>query len=160
MQGYLRRISEQADLFVLGVLSSGDLVNEAAEALAQGYDTPAVRMLAASFDSDDWELRRLLDRALKELGTTLLSKEEAGLSIARSIAEDIVSGGVSPYAGGEKICELVYARLPYTEYFEGLRRYVDEYSDPLNNQSDVSECIAMEAEKLLRTQPDPRGRAR
>lgn len=72
-------------------------VRAAAEALALGLDTPALRVLAGLSErsTDEAEVRRLLDETLAELGVATIDREsvEARLLVLRRFAADWLARG-------------------------------------------------------------------
>jgi hypothetical protein len=85
--------------FVFGWPSAERLPGAAIEALEDGYDTPSLRQLAGAEGRDYESIRKLLLRAMSELGVAMPSLSEAGIWSARRIARDILDGHISPYDG-------------------------------------------------------------
>jgi hypothetical protein len=92
--------------YVAGRMFPEDLPMVAAQALADGADSPALCELAAlSRRSDPREIRELFASALADLGITLPSHEQAGRRDLQRLAEDLVAGRRSPRETA-RICQL------------------------------------------------------
>jgi hypothetical protein len=92
------------DLFVAkwycSKIGPEDMPRFAADALEAGHDGPALRRLAGLLRPTSAEVGDLFQRALGEIGTvTILSKEQALLSLSRSTAVDIIGGKLDPIEG-------------------------------------------------------------
>ncbi len=87
-------------LRILGEASGSSLVEWAGDALAGGWDTPALRILAGlatpanEFEVDDYVRQVLRERELEPIGRPRLMQR-----YARIVAEDIVSDAVDPEVG-------------------------------------------------------------
>jgi hypothetical protein len=84
-----------AESFVLGTLYVETIPSWATDALLAGYDSPSLRQLAGTDVVDHQEIRDLFQDSLRELGVSLPSPSEAGLSKAKEIADEIVRGVVT-----------------------------------------------------------------
>lgn len=74
-----------------------DLPMAAAQALARGLDSPALRELAGlGRRSDAGDIRNLFERTLGELVITLPSPEEVSRRDLHRLAQDLVAGRISP----------------------------------------------------------------
>ena len=89
--------------WVLGLLSSEELPKIATYALDTGMDTPALRQLAGELRPVMADVGPIFNKALGELGSTLPSKPEAGLMVAREHAAEILEGTISPSEGARRI---------------------------------------------------------
>src|SRR5262245_46883751 len=87
---------------VLGDLRSDELPGIAAEALEAGHDVPALRRLAG-LSGDDPRTWSMFEDVLSSLGISNLTPREALMRLAHHVAEQIVSGRVSPYDGARRI---------------------------------------------------------
>jgi hypothetical protein len=96
---------------VLGSLTTDALPEAAAQALAAGLDSPSLRVLAASSTRLEPDLLDNFKKALSELGVSFPSREQAGLLLARNIAERVLAGSIRPYEGAKAIWAL-YASFP------------------------------------------------
>lgn len=82
---------------------AGDLPNIASDALVRGLDSPALRELAGTVGDDFWQVKRLFERALRELGYELPDEQGALWRLARHKASEIVAGCVTPTEGAHWI---------------------------------------------------------
>ena len=81
-----------------------DLPGIATEALCHGFDSPALRMLAASAPSDHPDdLRRLFTKAAQELGIAIPDKVGAARALLPLYLRDIAQAIVSPAQGVRRI---------------------------------------------------------
>lgn len=132
----------------LGLLASDELPAIAARALAADKDSPSLRRLAGTDAGDTDEIRRLFEKCLRELGLAVLSQDEAGLVVAKSIAHEVLSGALKPYDGAKRIWGL-YAKNPN---LHGLRSFVglaSEYEDDPQNRSGYENEIAKACQSLI-----------
>ena len=97
---------DSASELALGLDSADRLPSIAAEALAGGCDSPALRTLAAMSESRAEDLVPMFDQALRDVGLRKPSRREATLHLARKVAEQIVRRELSPYQGSKRIWEL------------------------------------------------------
>jgi hypothetical protein len=127
-----------------GWINPRDLPKIAAEALAQGYDTSALRQLAGLDANSRLDPGQLFRTALQELGRPSLSRVEAGKAIARHFASEIVNGKISPFKG----CNEIYKVQRHCEELEGdLLPFAGYSSEPETGHT--SEAIIREARELL-----------
>ena len=92
--------------YVAGRMLPEDLPMVAAQALADGADSPALCELAAlGRRSDPVEIRELFASALTELGITLPTYEQTGRRDLRRLAKDLVAGRRTPRETA-RICQL------------------------------------------------------
>ena len=105
------RVDEAVARMVLRVEPIDDLPTMATEALCQGFDSPALRMLAASAPTDHpGDLRQLFLKAVQELGMTVPDKFGAARALLSVYLRDIVEARVSPVRGVRRILlDLQYA---------------------------------------------------
>ena len=81
----------------------GDLPSIAADALAEGSDSPHLRRAAGVSEDDPWLARDTFVWAIEELGYCLPPEQEALALLTRRIAEGIVEGSVPPHEGARSI---------------------------------------------------------
>ena len=97
---------------VLSLLPVQELPGLALNAIQAGHDSPSLRQLSGASEHDTEEAHRLFAKALRELGLPVPSVPEAGLTLARDIAREVLSGDIAPYEGAKQIWDHVYTRLP------------------------------------------------
>jgi hypothetical protein len=78
------------------MIGSSDMPKVAWDALEAGLDGPGIRRLAALDSPTYFEVRDVLPRAVQEMGMISLTRNEAALRIARSMAKEILKGGADP----------------------------------------------------------------
>lgn len=135
----------------LGLLYREDLADVAASALADGCDSPSLRMLAGLTPSEADGARPLFERALCELGISVPDKRKAIMRLAREMARDIVSGTTRAYDGAMAIWDLAL-RAP-TENLPELDAFVyaaSEWEDRPEHRAVFEEGIKAAARELLR----------
>ncbi len=127
------RIHEAAARNALQLLPIEDLPNVATQALGEGLDSRALRMLAASGPEDcDEELQRLFTKAAQELGIDIPDKITARILLPLYL-RDIAEARVSPASGVRQILyDLQFAvgyDLDKTHVGEGLgiERLLSDY---------------------------------
>ena len=126
-------LSIASTLSALGWLRSDDLPYVAADAIANGMDSPALRELAGTSASDATEVGiELLTRVMSELALHPASPCAARLAVARQIAAAILDGTVAERVGTRRIyfalgdfgddeCDAVKARwLEFDDAFDRL----------------------------------------
>jgi hypothetical protein len=144
-QGINGDMAIAAALWDLGLLRSDALPFVAADALAAGQDTPALRELAGTSGFDAAEVAApLLEQALHELGVPPAPPCAARLVVARRIAAEIVAGTVSERVGtrsiyvalgdwGDEDCASAKARwLELDDDFDRFQYDVAEHRPDLN----------------------------
>ncbi len=94
---------DRAASLVLGLETADCLPHVAAEALAQGADSPSLRMLAAMDSPRVEEAFPILERALREAGTSVPTPRAAALRLARKTAQKMLQGEISAYEGSRQI---------------------------------------------------------
>jgi hypothetical protein len=141
----LKRI---ADDYTLGRLLAEDLPAIAVRALEEGYDSPTLRQLAGAEGRDSGDLRTLFLKALQELGVQPLSPAEAGLSLARSIADDVLAGSIDPYDGARRIWSEVYTRFPHLVQLRPFVGLASEYEDDAKHREEYRRSIVEECRAL------------
>ncbi len=142
-------LSKMVNNYALGRLLVDDLPPLAVQALEEGYDSPSLRQLAGVNASDPQEVRTLFLKTLDELKLSMPSPRDAGLSLARSIADEVLEGTIVPYEGAKRIWHDVYTRFP--ELVE-LRLFVglaSEDEDDEKHRGTYSSQIIEECKILL-----------
>lgn len=142
-------LSKMVNNYVFGTLLIDDLPALAVQALEDGHDSPSLRQLAGADCSDHQEIRKLFLRTLGELKLALPSPRDAGLSLARSIADEVLKETIVPYEGAKRIWHDVYTRFPELvelKYFVGL---ASEYEDDEKHRDSYSNQIIEECKTLL-----------
>jgi len=145
--------------WVLGKLPSEEVPRLAQDALELGYDGKNTRRIAGLIQPNSAELQPLMAGYLTELGVmTGLSREQAGWSLARLVAEGIVEAWISPYEGARFIWrEIVNELWPNQKHpllvFVG---NASEYEDcnpyggnPEETRRQISQDIIEDARALL-----------
>ncbi|MDP9485201.1 MAG: hypothetical protein M3Q49_05300 [Actinomycetota bacterium] len=92
----------------LGALDPEEMPGIALQALAAGYDGPALLAIARLDNPTTRDLGDPFDRALGEMERSPLPKEEAGLRVARNIARKIASVEMHFYKGAYPIWTKVW----------------------------------------------------
>jgi hypothetical protein len=106
------RLSLAASKRVLGLLLPEDLPLAAMEALEDGCDSPALRILAGLTRSEVDEAGSLFVQSLVEAGLTMPTRRVAALDVAREVARNILSGSTSPRDGSESISRMASQLSP------------------------------------------------
>lgn len=135
----------------LGLLDPAKLPEIAADALGSGHDSPAMRQLAGADGQQSEELRNLFEKSLAELGVPVPTQDEAGLLVARSIAEEVLSGSLSPYEGAKQIWGRIYVRNPHLHALKTFVGLASEYEDDPKNRNAYQEDIIKECRLLVTT---------
>lgn len=95
-----------------GKLPSEEVPRLAQDALEFGYDGKYIRRIAGLESPDSFDLQPLMPGFLAELGvTSKLSQRDAGLALARLVAQAIVDGRVKPYDGARFIWREIEVEL-------------------------------------------------
>ena len=88
---------------VLGLLYAEVVPEIGTRALVEGYDSPALRVVAGLIEAQSDEAIPLFKQALSELTWPLPNQREAVLLLARELAAQVLRGELSPYQGAKKI---------------------------------------------------------
>jgi hypothetical protein len=139
-----------ASKLLLGLISSGDVSGFAADALADGCDSPSLRLLAGSTGIQDDEVRFLLAQALTETDSPALKSHAAVVRLAREISMQLLRGNLSAYDGAKQIWELTL-RVP-EEHFPELDSFVyaaSEWAERPKDRKLFNEGIVAAAKELL-----------
>lgn len=134
---------------------SEDLPGLAADALARGLDSPALRDAAGASPQDVREARDHFVAALDELGFVVPNADEAVWRLVEYRAKQIVDGEITPYDGASWIWRSASLRVEREgdlRIFEGL---ASEWEDDPEHRQGYDEQIVEEARVLL-TRDQPR----
>jgi hypothetical protein len=139
--------------FVVGDLTSDDLVDVATQALVRGIDSPTLRELAGLYPQDRREAGELFRASMAELAVRLPERDEALWAIVRSTARAMLAGDCSPYVGSRRIW-----RLSHDVVEEGdLRIFVglaSEWEDHPGARAELDAEMLVAARELLdRSEP-------
>jgi hypothetical protein len=93
-------------MWVLGLLSAGDLSEAAQRALETGFDTNSLRILAALPKAEYAEAPDLFVRCLHELDLEPLTRADAARKIANAVSKRILSGEETPRAAAEHLWDV------------------------------------------------------
>jgi hypothetical protein len=137
------------DDYVLGQIRADQLPECAANALEEGYDSPALCQLAAASVDNSERLQLLFSEVLEELRIPVPSRTEAALKKARTIAAEILNGQVSHYKGAKQIWNEVYVRYPELSQLRVFVGLASEYEDDTEHRSDYEWKIIEECNSLL-----------
>lgn len=96
-------IQEQINKSVLGTIPVQELQKCAEALVAQGMDSPSLTQLLILDSPYSEDTKVLFEKAVKELGYVIPTKEEAANGLVRGVAESIVKGELSEYEGAMKI---------------------------------------------------------
>lgn len=138
------------DLFVLELLPVEDIREVALHAIESGFDSPSLYHLADSQNTDSETTKRLFCKALNELRISMPSPAEAGLSVARRIAHDIIQNTITPYEGAKRIWRDIYTRFPELVELRGFVGFASEYEDDVKHQDDYACLIVKECKCFLK----------
>jgi hypothetical protein len=89
--------------------------------------------LAGEDGSDGEEAARLFVKSLSELGIEVPSESEAGMSVSKAIAQDVLSGELGPYEGARQIWGKVYIHNPDLKALTVFVGLASEYEDHLED---------------------------
>ncbi|GIJ43735.1 hypothetical protein Val02_06210 [Virgisporangium aliadipatigenens] len=94
-------LGRAADDYILGLVGAEELPLAAAQALARGVDSPALRELAGLGRADVRDATDLFDRAMSELGRPLRAPRAVLWEQARQVAAGLLAGtATTPVAAG------------------------------------------------------------
>ncbi|SCL22384.1 hypothetical protein GA0074692_1384 [Micromonospora pallida] len=136
---------------LLGEVASEKLPLIAAQALADGLDSPSLRELAGLSHEEHREARELLDQVIDELGLPGLPDEDQAIwETVWSYARRIVSGAIPPVDGAHAIA--CYAGgLMYPESLVRFAFLADLWEDGAARRAPLEQDIVREAAVMLRT---------
>ena len=139
----------------LGLIAVSDLPQIGVNALASGFDTPSLCQLAGDSGSDSDESRRLFEKSLSELGIPVPTPDEAGMSVSKSIALEVVSGELGPYEGARRIWSRIYIHNPHLKALTVFVGLASEFEDhPENGDAYLAE-IEKQCRMLVNLPPSP-----
>ncbi|MFI7284714.1 hypothetical protein ACIBOV_31105 [Micromonospora chersina] len=135
---------------LVGDLASEELPMVAAQALAEGLDSPSLRELAGLSRGDYREARELLDQVVHELGLPELPDEEQAVwEVVASYARRVVSGAITPVDGAHAIAAFG-GSLGFPEPLATFAYLADLWEDNAAERAQLEQEIEREAEALLR----------
>lgn len=142
------KISTAQALWKLGHLPAEKLPDVANRALKEGLDGQALRELAGLRNPAWRDAETSFERALREVELPDISRREAGLQIAKSIATEIITGAIEPYDGARKIWGVWEdsGRPDELAVFVGL---ASEYEDDPKRQREYNGDMVSEAKQLI-----------
>jgi hypothetical protein len=132
-----------------------DMPAFAADALEAGYDGPSLRRLAGLIKPTSRDVGRLFQDALSEIGKIKIrSKEQAVLSLSRTVASEIVDGRLDPIEGAGILARYA-GMLGYPAFLAEFLQLSEmpswrEYAPP---QSQIVKDIIEHAQLLLTNVP-------
>jgi hypothetical protein len=135
----------------LGIVDYQQLPSIAADALESGYDSPSIRCLAGSSGLEPSELQRLFLNALSELQLKVPTADEAGLLVAKGIAEAVLAGALRPYDGAKQIWSTIYTRLPELQQLRPLVGFASEFEDDESHREEYARLIFEECKAIVAT---------
>ncbi|MGP3961958.1 hypothetical protein ACTWPT_38825 [Nonomuraea sp. 3N208] len=100
----MEQLEEAAVRLVLEDLLPDELPLLAAEALARGVDSPALRELAGLFSHEVREARDLFYLAMDELGSPIPDMEEARRRMMAMVARWALKGEMSLHSAAHEVC--------------------------------------------------------
>ncbi|WDZ87745.1 hypothetical protein [Micromonospora cathayae] len=132
-----------------GELASEELPMIAAEALAEGLDTPSLRELAGLSAGEYREARELLDRVVAELGLPALPDEDQAVwEMAVLAARRMVAGAVAPVDGAQAIA--AYAgSLGFPEPLATFAFLADLWEDSAADRAGLEHDMVHAAESIV-----------
>lgn len=136
--------------YVLGLLPVDELPTIALDAIQAGYDSPSLRQLAGTGENDTEESHGLFAKAIRELKLPVPTPAEAGLTLARNIASEVLSGAIVPYEGAKRIWDQVYTRLPELKQLRPFVGLASEYEDDIAHRDEYARRIVEKCEILTR----------
>lgn len=142
-------ILSELNHFIIGEYGLDHLPSFAIQAIENGYESLSLYQLAGSRKSDSSSLRILLDRAMQELHIDIPEPNEAALSIARSIARDVINGHVTPYEGAKRIWHDIYVNFSTLDQLRIFVGLASEYEDDEKHRDLYSRDIIDECHKLI-----------
>lgn len=133
----------------LGQQPSEELPRLAAEALARGVDSPSLREAASTPDHEVRDARDRFLAALDELGIEVPTFGKATWPLVRLMAEQIVSGAVTPVEGASWIWRNAYHRIERGGYLRVFVGLASEWEDHPSYRAKYDERIVDESKILL-----------
>jgi hypothetical protein len=124
---------EQIYKSVLGTISAHELQQCAETLAAQGQDSPSLTKLLVLESPYSEDTKILFEKAAKELGYAIPTKEDAAQGLVRGMAKSIVNGEMSEYEGGLKI---------WKEVLEVMEKIPDDLWVFKSEASLIEDCMA------------------
>lgn len=137
-----------ADRFIAGSMPSEDFPCWAAQALAEGLDSPALRELAGLPRTEVREGRDLLRRALGELGAVMPSEDAGPEELVIYWASRMAAGTVGAVDGTNWILRHAGA-LGWPMWLNRLHGLASEWDDWPNGRVEIEANMLSEASVLL-----------
>jgi hypothetical protein len=133
-----------------GDLASEELPMVAAQALAEGLDSPSLRELAGLSRGEYREARALLDQVVDELGLSGLPDEnQAVWEVMVSYARRLLSGVIAPVDGAHAIAAFG-GSLGFPEPLATFALLTDLWEDNAAERAQLERDMVREAEAMLR----------
>ena len=143
-------IKEAILAYALGGLFPDALPKVGLDALEAGYDSPSLRQLAVCGRADPSEtVQDLFRRSVNELGLVIPTPPEAGLAMAKIIAQEVLAGRCEPYDGARRIWGL-WSRFPELEQLTAFVGLASEYEDDEVHRDGYVRDIIEECRRLSR----------
>lgn len=126
----------------------------AAQALAEGLDSPSLRELAGLSRGEYREARELLDQVVDELGLPKLPDDDQAVwEVVRSYARCIVSGATAPVDGAHAIAWHA-GSLGFPEPLATFAFLADLWEDNSAERAQLERDMVREAEAVLHDMGD------
>lgn len=130
--------------------ASEELPKLAAEALAQGVDSPSLREVAGASTRDDpRDVRERYLAALDELGIDVPQAEQAAWRLTRDVATRIVGRQISPLEGAEWIWRVASSRVEHEGDLRVFIGLASECEDHPERCAEYETQIRAAAQQLL-----------
>ena len=134
---------------VVGKQPTEDLPALAADALAEGADSPSLRVLAGAPKGEVRDSRDLFMFAVAELGFRVPTEPEAWRYLARNWAQDILSGRISAYERARRIWTEAANALGKPDDLVDFVGLASEWEDCPEQRTDFETEIVEAARRLL-----------
>ncbi len=99
-------LSLAAARVALDLLTLNDMARVGVMALEEGFDSSAIRRLAAVDDRDYQKVRSMFEQVLSELDVPMPDTREAAMILVRDIARRIIEGTTSAIHGANQIWDI------------------------------------------------------
>lgn len=143
------QLKEAILAYALGGPVSDALPAVGLEALEAGYDSPSLRKLAGCGRADPSKMvQELFERSVNELGLVIPAPPEAGLAMAKIVAQDVLSGRYGPYDGARRIWGL-RSRFPDLKQLTIFVGLASEYEDDEAHRDEYVRGIMEECRRLV-----------
>jgi hypothetical protein len=129
-------------------LPGEELPRLAADLLASGVDTEAVRELAGVEHATQRDTGELFERILRELGTTAMTVPEAAAIVARDLANKVVAGALAPREAAQRGSSF----CPDAQYPHVLTRFLgfaDDYECFPDAHARIDADVLLYSKRLL-----------